>query len=335
MKVIYILSNILVDENGDPVVDENGDNILLSGWTGEVEVATNTLFDLTYMVARELDILEESTATAAGNTLSLIDTYRDEDDDYFNGGTLWLVRDAGGVGDAPEGTYAVVQDYAQGTGTFTLRSALGGSTAVGDKYAVATKKITLEQIVQAINVSLMDLKTVPTTDITSLTTATDQTEYTLPLAAKEDLREVWLQLDTTDSNDNRWMKLYNWYVQQAATGTQATLVFPYQPLATAYDLKLVYMSPHPELHVYDQQMSEFIPAERVIYPAVLKILRRYRSRVQGRDDWLDDQIEKYEGKVAESERMYPIPIPARMGKIMLVNEKMDVSPTFEANKVRL
>ena len=68
---------------------------------------------------------------------------------------------------------------------------------------------------------------------------------------------------------------------------------------------------------------------------MLKILRRYRSRVQGRDDWLDDQIEKYEGKVAESERMYPIPIPARMGKIMLVNEKMDVSPTFEANKVRL
>ena len=60
-----------------------------------------------------------------------------------------------------------------------------------------------------------------------------------------------------------------------------------------------------------------------------------RSRVQGRDDWLDDQIEKYESKVAESERMYPIPIPARMGKIMLVNEKMDVSPTFEANKVRL
>src|SRR3972149_5334591 len=95
MRVIYILSNILVDENGDPVVDENGDNILLSGWTGEVEVATNTLFDLTYMVARELDILEESTATAAGNTLSLIDTYRAEDDDYFNGGTLWLVREGG------------------------------------------------------------------------------------------------------------------------------------------------------------------------------------------------------------------------------------------------
>src|SRR3970040_1573794 len=104
MKVIDILSNILVDENGDPVVDENGDNILLSVWTGEVEVATNTLFDLTYMVARELDILEESTATAAGTTLSLIDTYRDEDDDYFNGGTLWLVGGAGGVGDGAGGT---------------------------------------------------------------------------------------------------------------------------------------------------------------------------------------------------------------------------------------
>ena len=39
--------------------------------------------------------------------------------------------------------------------------------------------------------------------------------------------------------------------------------------------------------------------------------------------------------MAESERMYPIPIPPRMGKIMLVDEKMTVSPTFEANKVRL
>src|SRR4030067_693345 len=138
MKVIYVLNTLLVDDLGNYIVDDLGNYIEMGGWTGEIEVSTYTLFDLTYRLARELEILEESTA----------------------------------------------------------------ATGLGDKYAIASKRIPHHVLVQGINNALFDLGTVQYTDTTSLTSASNQTEYTLPLAAKADLREVWQQGITTDSNDN-------------------------------------------------------------------------------------------------------------------------------------
>ena len=265
-----------------------------------------------------------------------MDTYRDEDDDYFNDGTLWLVRDSGGAGAAPEGSFSIVQDYTQSTGLITLRSALSATTGEGDKYAVASKRIPHNVLVQGINNALFDLGTVPYTDTTSITSVSNQTEYTLPLAAKEDLREVWQQVITTDANDNRWMRLPNWYIQQANTGTQAVLVFPYQPLAPSYDLKLVYMSSHPELTEYDDQLSEFIPLERVLYPAVMSCLRYYKNRVRGRDATLiDERIAAYEQKAEMAKIRHPIPVPARQGKITFVPEGVSIDTSDAIDKVYL
>ena len=336
MKVIYVLNTLLIDDESDYIIDDEGDYIELGGWSGEIEMSTYTLFDLTYRLARELEILEESTATANGSTTTVVDTYRDEDDDYFNDGTLWLVRDSGGAGAAPEGSFSIVQDYTQSTGLITLRSALSATTGEGDKYAVASKRIPHNVLVQGINNALFDLGTVPYTDTTSITSVSNQTEYTLPLAAKEDLREVWQQVITTDANDNRWMRLPNWYIQQANTGTQAVLVFPYQPLAPSYDLKLVYMSSHPELTEYDDQLSEFIPLERVLYPAVMSCLRYYKNRVRGRDATLiDERIAAYEQKAEMAKIRHPIPVPARQGKITFVPEGVSIDTSDAINKVYL
>jgi len=336
VKVIYVLNTLLIDDESDYIIDDEGDYIELGGWSGEIEMSTYTLFDLTYRLARELEILEESTATANGSTTTVVDTYRDEDDDYFNDGTLWLVRDSGGAGAAPEGSFSIVQDYTQSTGLITLRSALSATTGEGDKYAVASKRIPHNVLVQGINNALFDLGTVPYTDTTSITSVSNQTEYTLPLAAKEDLREVWQQVITTDANDNRWMRLPNWYIQQANTGTQAVLVFPYQPLAPSYDLKLVYMSSHPELTEYDDQLSEFIPLERVLYPAVMSCLRYYKNRVRGRDATLiDERIAAYEQKAEMAKIRHPIPVPARQGKITFVPEGVSIDTSDAIDKVYL
>lgn len=336
MKVIYVLNTLLVDDAGAYIVDESGNYIELGGWSGEIEMSTYTLFDLTYRLARELGLVEESTASAIGSTTTVVDTYRDEDDDFWNDGTLWLVRDSGGSGAAPENSFAIVSDYVQSTGIITLRSALSAAAGEGDRYALASKRIPLNVLVQSINNALMDLKTVPYTDTTSLTTASNKTEYTLPLGAKEDLRQVWLQVITNDANDNRWEVLYNWYIQQANTGTQAVLMFPYQPTAPDYDIKLVYMAPHPELTEYTDQMSEFIPIERVLFPAAVSCLRYYKNRVRGRDVTLiDERIERYEQKAEMAKMAHPIPAPTLTGKIMLVDSNMIIDADDEVNKVYL
>jgi len=318
VKVIYVLKTLLVDDLDNYIIDDLGNYIEMGGWTGEIEVSTYTLFDLTYRLARELEILEESTATANGSSTTVVDTYRDEDDDYFNDGTLWLVRDNGGTGALPEGSYSIVQDYTQSTGTITLRSDLPAATGLGDKYAVASKRIPHHVLVQGINNALFDLGTIPYTDTSSITTAANQSEYTLPLAAKEDLRLVMIETIASDSDDNQWVLLPNWDVQQSLTGVQPALVFPYQP-NSPYDLKLVYMGAHPEMTEYDDELSEFVPLERVLYPAVISCLRYYKNRVRGRDVTLiDERIAAYEQKVEMAKIRHPIPVPSKQGKITYV-----------------
>ena len=59
---------------------------------------------------------------------------------------------------------------------------------------------------------------------TTITIALDQTEYNLPAVANLDLLEVWIQTDTTDeTDDNQWVKLYNWRIHYSATGTADTV----------------------------------------------------------------------------------------------------------------
>ena len=141
---------------------------------------------------------------------------------------------------------------------------------------------------------------------------------------------------TTDSNDNRWMQLPNWDIQQANTGTQAVLVFPYQPLAPSYDFKLVYMGAHPEMTEYDDQLSEFVPLERVLYPAVMSCLRYYKNRVRGRDATLiDERIATYEQKVEMAKIRHPIPVPSKQGKITFVPEGVSIDTSDAINKVYL
>jgi hypothetical protein len=267
---------------------------------------TYTLFDLTYRVARELGLTQEGVATG-GATTSLIDTVmRTEADDYWNNGTVWILRDSAGAGAAPEGEYATVSDFVSTTKTLTI-SALTAAIAGGDRYACMTKHVPLHVIIQKINQAIMDLGPVPYADITSITTALDQTEYTLPVAAKRDLMQVWIQLIDDDANDNKWIKVPNWKVQEADPGAAPRLIIP--QYTAGYDLKLVYLADHPELQVATAVLSEYVPLERVIYPAVLACFE-YRKQRTGWNSW-DDEIDMYRQKVEAVKVSKPIRRPSR------------------------
>lgn len=256
---------------------------------------TYTLFDLTYMVARELGLAQEGIATG-GSTTTLVDTLgRAEPDDYWNNGTVWVLRDAAGAGAAPEGEYAVITDYVQSTATLTLREALTAAVAGGDRYGCMMKYIPLNVIIQQINDSLMLLGTIPYADKVSITIENNKTEYALPIASKQDLREVWLQT-YQNVTDNQYLRLYNWKVEQADPGAAPRLVLPEQYTA-GYALKLVYMANHPAMKVATATLSEFVPVERVILPAVLGCYK-WRKVQTGWNRW-DDQIKTYEALVQQ------------------------------------
>lgn len=293
---------------------------------------TETLSNLTYRVARELGIVTWGTATG-GAVGTLIDTNdRTEVDDYWNGGTLWLLRDAGGASAAPEGELQVVSDFANSTKTVTFRSNMTVAPATGDNYAIADKRFPFSTLVQVVNMALQDAGRIPVVD-TSITIADNQTEYTLPAAIYPDnLKRVFVQIEKNDSNDNQWQELFNWWIDVTATGTADTLILPYQ-WASGYKLRLEYIALHPQLNLYSDKLSETVPIERVIYQAAYLALKWWKDKYK--QDTYNDAIQMMQAKAVEMSRTYPIKRPRKPSRIVNLADMFDREYDSEPNKVYL
>lgn len=231
-----------------------------------------TLFDLVYHVAGELGALVESIATG-GSTTTTIDTLRLQsvyEDDWFNLGTVFIVRDSAGAGAAPEKEYARVSDFASSSGTLT-HATVTAAVGAGDRYAVTTRRFDLDAVIRAINTALREIL-IETID-TSLSTASSQLEYTLPttiLNASE--IKVYVQRVTTDTDANEWQQVYDWYIEQAAAGTGKKLVFNNAPNYVRA-LRVHYWLPHTPLYASTDKLHESVDINRVVLDAALQLVK--------------------------------------------------------------
>ena len=295
-----------------------------------------TLFDLTYRTAREIMVVREGVATN-GSVTTIVDTVnRKEAINFWEGGSAWILYDSAGLGALPQGQFSRVSGFTATTSTLTLNTTLT-AVAAGDRYAVAAKRFTLQDMIQAVNRAVMDIHVV-TEDITTVTTASNQTEYTLPIAADLDLRTVHFQTHLNDANDNRWVEILRgpggWYIQPNATGTADELVIP--QFASGYAIKLTYMAPHPQLVAYSDALNESIHPQLVVYRAALNLSNWYREKTRTSDQWLVDQIARLEKRTAEMEARYTEPRgPQKPGKIVMPGAFDPYTYEFQVNKVRL
>ena len=290
---------------------------------------TYTLSNLTYELAIELGIVSEGVATGGGTTTIVDTTYLTQPDDFWNKGTAWILYDAGGSSALPEGQYATVTNFDNTSNTATIGTIT--AVAASDRYAIATAQFTLQELIQAINRALRNIN-IETTDTTSIDTADSQTEYTLPSVASMDLREVWLETSTTNSDDNRWAEIRNWIIQKTATSTAEELILPTQ-LITSRDIKLVYMAPHGKLNLYTDELDDSVHMERVIFRAAWYIMNRKIQRTHSTDDFLIDNREYYKALTERADIRYPILGPPKKGKIMLVDFTTDYDPAPGENKI--
>jgi len=278
---------------------------------------TKTLFDLTYEVAAEMGILQEGVCTG-GSTNTIVDTVNlTQTSDYWNGGTAWIIYDAGGADAAPQGEMSAISDSSTATSSITVSTGWTTATAAGDRYAVALGGQTsyrLDQLKMAINRAVRDVGYIPVVDTTSIDTAANKTEYALPVAIK-DLREVWIQSVTNDTNNNEWYKARNWEIVPGATGSGDTLIFQEQPAYTR-DVMLKYVGPHPKLDIATDQLSEDIREERVIYKAAWYALSTYRFRTRDTDEYLIRHLDELIARSREADARFPVRVPKRSSKIM-------------------
>jgi hypothetical protein len=291
-------------------------------------MASNTLFTLTYETARALKQTYEGVASASGSTVTLIDANRLESSDAFNSGTIWLLYDAAGAGAAPQGEYGVVSDFASG-GTITF-SALTAATTVSDRYAIAKKRYSLQDLIGGVNEAIADLGPIEITDTTTVDLTASTKEYSLPDVPNCQLKEVWIQGQVGITNDNAWYPVHDYYVQKSATGTANKIIFA-QAYPIDRSVKIVYTGLHNTLTASTSEADDSID-KRIIYNmAAINLLEKRILKIGDDDGTMTNLLSDLKTRLQEAKQDTPKKRVSKKPHYLITNVSgEDDFPTVEA-----
>ena len=257
-------------------------------------------FQLTHLlqrVYRRLKVSRASTATGGSSTTLVDSTLADflgdaNEDDQLNGGTIIIIKDAGGAGAAPEGEFGRITDYAS-SGTITW--APSTAPTAGDVYMFAGKDFPILDMIEIVNDALTsDYVGGGLVNInTSLITAALQTEYTLPSTQidAQSILSVEIQTRLNDSNDNQYVPLPDYKIVPSGTpGTAGTLVIP--QLAAGYTIRLKWPGTHARVSTYADYISESLTPAVAEACVVAHALQWYNIKRGGADGWMKEREDR-------------------------------------------
>lgn len=191
--------------------------------------------------------------------------------DSFKNYLAIVVRDAAGAGASPEGRWAACSAYADATYTGTIATVTDAITS-GDTIMLAKQdKFPLSQIMFAMNRGLESLGDLPLNADTSLTTVSEQTEYSIPVAVKRGLKQIWI-----DYNDGVPVLVTDSRNELTGTGTASTLFIP--ATDAGYTLRLVYDGVHPVISAYNSTINEYVHPRVATCASIIKLLEWYNRR---------------------------------------------------------
>jgi hypothetical protein len=229
-----------------------------------------TLSSVAIRAWRELGF-STTVAATGGSTTTVVDANtKYTTTDALKGGTAIVVRDAGGASAAPEGEYGRISAFNSGTFTFTI-DAVSSAIASGDTIDLANPKIPLVQMIQAVNNGITDLGFIAGLN-TSITTASDTTEYTLPVALKsDDVLDILYQGRTGNTVDNEWVSIKSQVrVEPSTAGSTALIYLPFLP--SGRTVRIIYNGYHPLLTAFSSTISEQITETLATAAAIDKAL---------------------------------------------------------------
>ena len=260
-----------------------------------------TLLEAVQRLARKLVVLRSGTADAGGNTTTLVDADRFENDDDWNDAIIINVTN---------GELGRVTDFVGSSGTFTTTTMT--AHAENDKYVVILPSYPKDVLFEAINGAIQELK-IPTEDSTSLDTIASVTEYDLPAGInKRTLRQVYVRRDTSGNVDYDWQLLHNWYPRPKGIGNQEVIVFG-KAMDAGLDLRFVYTINHPILDDLADTISEYIPLEKWLPQAAVNAIES-RSLFASMSKQEERRLARFE-RDTEKARGVIIPLPPVTGRI--------------------
>jgi len=207
--------------------------------------------------------------------------------DAFKNYLAIVVRDAAGAGASPEGKWAVCSGYVDSTWTGTIAT-VTDAIASGDTIMLAKQdKFPLSQILFSINRGLQDLGDLPSNANESLTTMSEQTEYSVPVAVKRGLKQVWIE-----ETSGIWKEVTDRRNELTGAGTVSRLYLPFT--LSGLPIRLIYDGPHAVVSAYNSVINEYVHPDVATCASVLKLLEWYNRRDENQDQdsyflWLERQ----------------------------------------------
>ncbi len=262
---------------------------------------------------RRLKVARTSAATG-GSTTTIIDTKLvdylgdSHENDILNGGTVIVIKDAGGAAAAPEGEFSRITDYAatSSDGTITT-STLTAAVAASDTYMYISPDFPLLDMIEVVNDALVYLKRIPKV-YSSILTVANQTEYSLPVNLKGiQLTDIELQGILTDADDNRYTPITGWKITPALPGSTGLLTIP--QFAAGYILRIGYPGLHPRVSAFADYISEYIHPELATAAVTAHALQWFNSQRSGADDYWKQREDRAWNQLDIAKREYPIDLP--------------------------
>lgn len=185
-------------------------------------------------------------------------------DDYFNGGTLWLIDAV--TGTSNDGDTRIITDYVSSTGTYTFAAA-DAQVLTGDTYAACPRFYPRFILRQAVNHVLAEVGGEDLYSI-SLTTVADQMAYDLPTGVYNVKR---LEIATADSSPyyyvaidpGKWREINDDIVFKDGE----------QPTTTGDIIRLTYRVPFAELTTDAGTLPDLVDMNWVKWAGVAYCLR--------------------------------------------------------------
>lgn len=268
-----------------------------------------TLSELLQSVVSEMGLLQVSTVTEGGSQTVIVD--EDQElihgmPDAWKGGTIFIIRDAGGSGAAPEGEFSVISAYNDNTGTFTF-DALSSSVPSDSVYGYVSSEFPLQQMIVLANRGLREnLPMLPFYDRTTLETVADQREYT-GAAVWQHPKPVSVEIETITNDTYRkgWRSIHNFsYEPPSTAGGQGTLIL-HDDWPSGRELRVGYYDYHEKLYAHDDYVDSRISRNVAKWSVVLAAWRWKRG--QGGGVGWEDEINMARAELNEALKVTPIP----------------------------
>jgi hypothetical protein len=275
-----------------------------------------TLFSVLKNAYLSLGQLEISNATG-GSTSTVVDTKLIDygDDDLLNS-TIFILRDNGGAGTAPENEARTVTANEQANQTITVAPVFSAAVAAGDTFGIAKSVYPLYTLIEIVNRALANLGTIQYVS-TAISTITDTTLYTLPLPLKYKVVKV----EVADADADEFHQVYDYSIVPSGPGATGLLRLPF--LTAGRTLKVWYEIEHPTVSNMTDVISETIHSELINALVVEKALQWQNDRQSGQDAYTLQRLNKAAVDRDEAMRRFS---PPKVRSVKLISTLSEADP---------